>query len=144
MEREFYQYLTPSISDKDWGVYINVAGYGEAKPKIVYPQKGHPSEYFFTWEKGRKLDEFQIIYITDGYGILETIDQEYTISPGTIITLFPNIWHRYRPNQETGWKEYYIGFQGEFANQYVMTKYCNYLNKPVINIGFQEKVLDIF
>ncbi len=144
MEREFYQYLTPSISDKNWGVYINVAGYGDIKPDTAYPQKGHPSGYYFTWEQGRQLDEFQIIYITEGYGILETKDHKYVISPGTIITLLPNIWHRYRPDPKTGWKEYYIGFQGEFANQHVMNKYCNYMKKPAVYIGFQEKILDIF
>ncbi len=144
MENGFYNYLTPSTSDKDWGLYINVAGYAEINPGTIYPPKGHPSGYYFTWDSGRKLNEFQIIYITDGYGVFETREKTWTISPGTIITLHPGIWHRYKPKQNTGWKEYYAGFMGSLANQNIMTRYSQFLTDPVVYIGFQEKILDIY
>jgi len=144
MEPKFYNYLTPGNSDKDWGIYINVAGYAEIKPGAIYPPRGHPSGYYFTWDTGRKLNEFQIIYITDGYGVFETKENFYTISPGTIITLHPDVWHRYKPNDKTGWKEYFAGFNGFFANQHIMSKYSQYLKEPIVYIGFQEKILDIY
>ena len=121
-----------------------MAGYAEIKPDTIYPPKGHPSGYYFTWDSGRKLNEFQIVYITDGYGVFETRENIYTISPGTIITLHPDVWHRYKPKQNTGWKEYYAGFQGSFANQHIMKKYSQFLKKPVVYNGFKEKILDIY
>ena len=144
MQSKSYHYLTPSPSDKDWGLYLNVVGFAEIKPGTVYPPEGHPNGYYFTWENGRVLNEYQIIYITDGYGTFETMDNKYAITPGTIITLHPDVWHRYRPDRKTGWKEYYVGFQETFVKQHVMSRYGHYLKKPVVYIGFQEKILDIY
>lgn len=142
MEAEFYQYLTPDPRDIDWGIFINVAGYSKVNPDTFYPPDGHPNGYNFIWEKGRILNEYQIIYITDGYGTFETREKQYAISPGTIINLCPNIWHRYSPDPKTGWTEHYIGFQGNLAKNFIMDEYSNYANKPVVYIGFQDKVLD--
>lgn len=144
METGFYNYTTPSPEEKEWGLYINVAGYTEISPGTIYPKAGHPSEYNFNWDSGRKLNEFQIIYITDGYGVFETSKNKYTVSPGTIITLYPDVWHRYKPDQHTGWKEYYAGFQGLYANDYIMDRYKQFVSNPVIYIGYHEKILDIF
>ena len=35
-----------------------------------------------------------------------------SVEPGTIMVLFPGIWHRYRPATETGWVEHWIECQG--------------------------------
>ena len=31
--------------------------------------------------------------------------------------LFPGVWHRYRPDPKTGWKERWIGFHGEMTHR---------------------------
>lgn len=144
MEKEFYKYLTPGDNDKDWGIFLNVAGYAEIKPQDTYPSKGHPNGYDFTWQNGRILNEFQLNYITDGHGIMETKTATYKITPGTIITIAPNVWHRYRPDPKTGWKEHYIGFKGKFAKRLIKENYSIYANKPVLYVGFKDKILEPF
>jgi len=66
MKHPFFNYPAISPSDEDWGLYINVAGSAVIKPDAEYPPAGHPNEYTFTWNKGRILHEYQIIYITNG------------------------------------------------------------------------------
>jgi AraC-like DNA-binding protein len=142
MENSFHKYLTPSPKDMEWGIYLNVGGFAEILPETNYPPQGHPNGYDFTWNNGRVLNEYQINYITSGQGILETRDNEYPVSPGTIISLQPGLWHRYRPDPKTGWKENYIGFDGKIITSFISNEYMKYANEPVIYIGFQEKVLE--
>ena len=66
---DFFKYLTPSEEDINWGLYLNVAGKANIKARTDYPSPRHPNGYYFTWEKGRILHEYQINYITDGGGI---------------------------------------------------------------------------
>jgi len=91
-------------------------GYNSFKQANDYPQQTHPQEYFFSWEKGRKLQEYQLVFIARGGGVFETETTKLTaINAGTLLLLYPNKWHRYKPNRETGWDEYWIGIQGDYA-----------------------------
>jgi len=136
-----FKYLTHSEEDKHWGLYANVSGFAQINIKEIYPPEGHPDEYFFQWNQGRILDEFQLIYITEGEGIFETKHKTYQIKAGNIILLFPNEWHRYRPLHETGWTENYIGFSGEIAKN-SMSFFKK--NDPVQYIGFNESIVNSF
>ncbi|MFB6341101.1 helix-turn-helix domain-containing protein [Saccharicrinis sp. FJH2] len=140
---EYFKYLTISDEDRNWGVHLNVTGFAMINPGIVYPPSGHPSGYFFTWERGRVMDEYQINYITEGSGIIETRHGTFPIIPGTIIVIRPGEWHRYRPSKETGWKEHYVGFQGEYAD-HIFSNGFFHDSKPVIHIGFQDQILKSF
>ena len=78
---------------------VTNAGYSKVLPGTTYPEKNHPSEYFFTWEKGRILHEYQLILITEGEGEFESSSSgRIEVRPGALITIFKNEWHRYRPN----------------------------------------------
>ena len=91
-------------------------GYNSFKQANDYPQKTHPQEYFFSWEKGRRLQEYQLVFIARGGGVFETETTKLTtINAGTLFLLFPNKWHRFKPNRESGWDEYWIGIQGDYA-----------------------------
>ncbi|MFB6319495.1 helix-turn-helix domain-containing protein [Saccharicrinis sp. FJH54] len=140
---EYYKYLTISDEDRNWGVHINVTGFAMINPGIVYPPTGHPSGYFFTWERGRVMDEYQINYITEGSGIIETRHGTFPVIPGTIIVIRPGEWHRYRPSKDTGWKEHYVGFQGEYAD-HIFANGFFHDSKPVVHIGFQDQILKSF
>ena len=140
---EYYKYLTVSDEDVNWGLHLIVTGFANIQPNIVYPPRGHPSGYFFTWDRGRILDEYQINYITEGSGIMETHDGIFAINPGSIIIIKPGVWHRYRPAKAMGWREHYIGFQGEFANNIFGKGFFSQAN-PVIHVGFQDKILELF
>ncbi len=140
---DFLKYLTPGERDKEWGIYINVAGSALVAPNSVYPSSEHPTGYHFNWDQGRILNEYQINYITDGKGILENENGHYQVKPGSIIVTHPNVWHRYRPLKKTGWKEQYIGFNGAIASQFLLHPLFS-PNQPVINIGIREEILDTY
>lgn len=143
MKHPFFNYPTISPGDEDWGLYINVAGSAVILPEAGYPPLGHPNEYTFTWGKGRILHEYQILYITNGSGIMETKEGKFEIESGSVLLLFPGIWHRYRPNIITGWTEHYIGFNGDFTKNLYRNSVLNSQN-PVLKIGFKEHLLKQF
>ena len=101
-------------------MYLTVAGKATISPFGPYPQHNHPTGYYFTWEKGRVLEEYQFILITKGNGKLQTNRDTYDISTGDLIIIRPQEYHRYQPNQETGWTEYYIGFSGHVVDHFFL------------------------
>jgi hypothetical protein len=140
---DFFKYLTPSEQDINWGLFLNVAGKAIIQPGIPYPPPEHPTGYYFTWEKGRILSEYQINYVTNGTGIYENKTGKYIIKPGTLLITRPEIWHRYKPNNKTGWIENYIGFNGSIADQILNnTSLCTL--KPAIHIGNRGEFLDTY
>ncbi|WP_163711551.1 helix-turn-helix domain-containing protein [Mangrovibacterium lignilyticum] len=140
---DFLKYLTPGERDKDWGIYLNVAGSSHVQPNSIYPSPLHPTGYHFNWKQGRLLSEYQINYITEGKGILEINNSKYPIKPGSILLISPNIWHRYKPLLKTGWKEQYIGFNGQIAAQFLAHPLFS-AELPVIQIGMHEEILDTY
>jgi AraC-like DNA-binding protein len=94
-------------------MYVTTCGRSIILPEDgPYPPVQHPPLYQFDWEHGRALNEYQIVYIPDGSGLFETKRQGIQIEGGNVILLKPGLWHRYRPNQKTGWREYWVGFAG--------------------------------
>lgn len=138
-----FKYLTISEEDNFWGLFLNVAGSAKVLPNINYPSSSHPSEYFFTWEEGRILNEFQINFITEGTGILENKYGVFPLKQGSIFITFPGVWHRYKPNLKTGWSENYVGFDGEMARKLISKPQFS-PNEPVFNFGIKEELLDSF
>lgn len=139
----FVKYLAAGLPDKEWGLYLTVAGYAQIPPSEVYPPRVHPSGYFFTWEKGRVLQEYQINYITEGSGTFETNEGQFPVVPGSILILRPGVWHRYRPDPETGWNEHYLGFSGDFCSHLFNEGFFQ-SSRPVVYVGFQESLLGLF
>ncbi len=131
-------------SGPNWGVNVHTVGHHIHLPHKIYPDPQHPSTHVFDWEKGRRLQEFQIVYVAAGKGIFElekSVNLE--VQAGTIMLLFPGVWHRYRPVSEIGWEEFWVGFDGHFA-EYLMKQDCFDAQKPLISIGFNAEFLDIF
>jgi AraC-like DNA-binding protein len=141
---DFFKYLTPGEEDKQWGIYLNVAGKVIIPPgRSDYPSHDHPSDYYFTWEKGRILNEFQINYITRGSGIYETEASRTPVRTGSLLITRPGIWHRYRPLQATGWTENYVGFDGSIPRN-IYDGNQSYAKKPVLQIGNREEMIDTY
>lgn len=139
--KDFFKYLTPSEDDKKWGLYVTATGSSRVKKNIEYPLKDHPSGYYFSWENGRILHEYQLLYITEGGGILETRDSRHTLSQGSIMIISPGKWHRYRPHKKSGWSESYVGFDGKFA-KHILTSESIKTHLPAINCGLKEEIID--
>ncbi len=143
MNESFVKYINAGPLDKDWGLYLTVAGFAQIPPSLGYPPRVHPSDYFFTWEKGRVLQEYQINYITEGSGVFETATDQFQVVPGSMLILRPGMWHRYKPDPNTGWNEHYIGFNGHFCSNLFLEGFFQ-AAKPVLYVGFQESLLKLF
>jgi AraC-like DNA-binding protein len=140
---DFKKYAFANDEDKRWGLYLNLVGRQTIEPHITYPSGSHPPNYFFTWDQGRVLQEYQLIYITEGKGVLETKHEKYTILAGDLIILRKGEWHRYRPDFETGWIENFLGFDGDFAEHYLsVQKVLNGVD--VVHCGENWPILDTY
>lgn len=140
----YYKYIPISREDEGWGLTVLNAGCTHIEPSCEYPTKTHPQHYNFNWQNGRVLKEYQVIYITRGQGFFESESQKRTcVRTGSIIFLFPNERHRYKPDSETGWDEYWIGIKGDIIENLVRSGYIRPEN-ACIEIGFHSDLLNIF
>jgi AraC-like DNA-binding protein len=109
-------------SRENFALSLSVTGAGKVsvKPHETYPlrRKDYPEKYSFS-ERGRVLDEFQFLYIAEGGGRLRSFEGEFVLRPGSLVVLVPGEKHRYAPDPETGWTEYWIGFTGELPEQWI-------------------------
>lgn len=137
------KYLLKKKSDKDLGIVVNTVGFQTINPNSQYPVPKHPLGYYFSTQKGRILHEFQLIYITKGDGELFIGNKQFTLSKGNIFLLYPNQWHSYMPTNETGWNEYYIGFEGEIVFSWLENSFLDSENQ-VYDIGFNEELVKIY
>jgi AraC-type DNA-binding domain-containing proteins len=139
-----YKYLIVNDRDKKFGIYINTVGFQHIKPHSQYPLSNHPSEYFFYPQKGRVLHEYQFVYITKGKGLFSVnSNNEQQIKSGTLLFLFPYQWHSYQPLAETGWNEYYIGFEGSVVDDIIENGFFSKENQQ-LEIGLNEELVDLF
>ena len=131
-------------SEPSWGVNVVTVGHYVHEPHKKYPDPKHPASHYFNWERGRRLKEFQMVYISNGKGVFEMENAEpIVVEGGTLFLLFPNIWHRYKPLDNTGWEEFWVGFDGHYA-EYLMRQDCFDAGNPVLNMGFNTEFLNIF
>ena len=128
----------------NWGIDILTIGHTIHHPQKLYPDSDHPTHYWFSLDEGRTLDEFQLLYIANGQGMFESRDTPPTlITAGTAILLYPGVWHKYRPLEDTGWEEFWVGYKGHYA-EYLMSQDCFSSQQPLIRIGFRSELLNFF
>lgn len=139
-----FKYLIVSDTDRKFGLYVNTVGVQAIRPNSPYPVKDHPSGYLFNAQKGHILREYQLLYITKGKGTFASDDTpERNIEKGSLIVLFPGQWHTYSPDAQTGWNEYYIGFEGSFIDQFVRNGFLS-KEEQVLEIGLNEELVTLF
>lgn len=140
---DFFKYLTAGESDRDWGLYLNVVGNTKIAPMSHYPSTEHPTGYHYQWSEGRILKEFQVNYISEGQGTLETNQGSFLVKPGSVMVIRPGIWHRYKPDPKVGWHEHYVGFDGDVARH--LLRQSVYASELVlIHCGYREELIDTY
>lgn len=119
LDKATFTYLpVPEIVNR-LGLYVTGAGSDVVPAGADYPQQSHPELYDFSWHAGRILPEFQFVFIAAGGGEFESRETGLqTIEPGTFMMLFPDVWHRYRPDPATGWTEYWVSLGGDLLFQW--------------------------
>ena len=125
-----------------WGLYVTTCGESIIAPHAPYPPIEHPPSHHFDWQHGRKLSEYQIVYISEGAGTIETIKTKFRATAGDAILLVPGMWHRYRPDDLTGWHEHWVGFAGDGVEQ-VLHRSLHKKN-PVIPVREEKVMLNSF
>ena len=144
-KRSQTNYMVTSEEDELWGLTVTTVGYQEVNENESYPPKNHPFEYYFNVDKGRILNEYQLLYITNGNGVFTYGNDKNStlILEGKVFFLMPGVWHSYKPLENTGWKEYWIGFKGAIIEKIVAEGF--FLNRPpIFNIGLNERVVDLY
>jgi AraC-like DNA-binding protein len=140
----FHKYLAITTLEERWGFYVTTVGYSKIDPNQVYPHnQGHPLTHSFTWNKGRILNGYYLVFISKGKGVFESaLSPSTAITAGTCFFLFPDVWHRYRPDAESGWEEYWIGFKGSYPDD-LMNKGIFSSAFPVVNPGLNDSLLTL-
>jgi AraC-like DNA-binding protein len=143
--QNYQKYLNVSNTEKSWEFYVNTVGSAKVGANESYPNnREHPLDHALTWNKGRILNGYYIVFITKGEGVLESAKTKpVEISAGTCFLLFPGIWHRYKPNPASGWEEYWVGFNGEYPDM-LIRKGIFKPEDPFINVGLNEDLLLLF
>jgi AraC-like DNA-binding protein len=123
---------------------VSTIGREEILPGDPYPTRGHADGYYFNIEKGRILNEYQLLYNPEGEGIFESAHCKKTIiKPGDMFLLFPGEWHTYHPNPHTGWKSYWIGFKGRNMDDRVKAGFLS-PEKPIYHIGYSSDIEHLY
>ena len=142
--QRFFRYLPRNPNEVDWGSSVLDAGHGTIMPNSEYSLPGHPEGHEFSWEKGRRLGAFTFVYITAGKGFYDSdLSGQVDVEAGSVFVVFPNIWHRYRPNPETGWEEYWVECEGELLEAAVLRAGLH-PTSPVMRVGHDDHLLRCF
>lgn len=138
------KYLVVNPRDVQWGLTVSTVGYEEIGVADSYPTRGHADGYYFDIEKGRILNEYQLLYITEGEGIFNSAHaKDIPLKAGDLFLLFPGEWHTYHPTGKNGWKSYWIGFKGKNVDDRVKAGFLS-VDKPIYHVGFSADIIRLY
>ncbi len=138
------RYISHTQRDEQWGLTISSCGHQVISPGAEYPPRIHKKNYLFSPHSGRILSEFQIIYIIEGRGRLATKSSGvHKVRKGDIFMIFPGEWHSYAPDEDSGWNEYWIGFNGPNIEARMLNGFFS-RNTPLYHVGFNEFIVNLY
>ncbi|MEL7498417.1 MAG: AraC family transcriptional regulator [Planctomycetota bacterium] len=126
------------------GMYVTGVGMDCVPPGADYPRQQHPELYDFNWARGRILPEFQFVFIESGSGEFESeAAGTQRVGGGSLMVLFPDEWHRYRPSQDTGWQEHWVSLGGDLLFQWNSRGLLS-VDRPIIQLRHPEESKRIY
>lgn len=138
------KYIVENERDLLWGLSVCSVGFEEIAPGAPYPTQEHASGYYFIPQRGRVLQEYQLIYIPEGRGTLTTGSvRSLPLEAGSMFLLFPGEWHTYHPDEATGWKQYWIGFKGIHIDNRVEHGFLS-KEHPLFRVGCNEEIVRLY
>ena len=138
------KYLLANERDAQWGLPVSTVGFEHILPGDPYPTKGHADGYYFDCNKGRTLNEYQLLYNPEGEGIFQSTNQKpIRLKPGDMFLLFPGEWHTYHPDPKVGWKSYWIGFRGKNMDDRVRAGFLT-PTKPIYHVGYSFTIEGLY
>ncbi len=143
-DADFSLYLTHSAEDEKWQMVCTDAGRNVVPPGSPYPPHAekHPVD-FQSVSVGRRINEYQMVYIPVGRGSLEMNGQAYAVESGSLFLLFPDVRHAYHPDPVTGWTEFWVGFRGLQVDAMLANGIIS-SDKPFYQLGHQARLISGF
>lgn len=142
-ETDYFTYLPENGLCEAWGCTALSTGHTRIQPGSAYPPVRHPDDHHFVWEKGRTLQAYQFALISEGRGWLQSApnpERIHEVKAGDVMLLFPGVWHRFAPDNETGWVESWIECRGP-AFERIMDMGLNLVEAPVWSAGAQAEAV---
>ncbi|MCH5335210.1 MAG: AraC family transcriptional regulator [Alistipes sp.] len=139
-ENKFF-YLVPDDFNRMLDMHVSTVGCQRISSHESYPPERHPEEYLFDPALGRRLNEYQLIYIVSGEGDYKDERSEIEVREGQLIVLRPGRWHTYRPRSRTGWTEYYIGIRGRVPARLIKRIFGD---RTVVQPGVNDELVQLF
>ncbi|MBU2906698.1 AraC family transcriptional regulator [Arenibacter algicola] len=144
MLNNFFKYLNITSFEHRWGNYVTTVGYSKVNPNDQYPNEQHPKSHDLTWNRGRILNDYYIVYISRGKGIYKSgLTEPTKVVAGNCFFLFPGVRHGYKPDPKLGWEEFWVGFNG-IQIQHLMNEGIFNTSKPIIDLGYDTEILTLF
>ncbi len=85
-------------------------------PHTAYPP--YPEKLPAVYKEvitGRQLNELHLVYIDSGSGWYKnSAGDNFRVSAGTALLLYPNVYHSYAPDPDQGWSEFWVGCDGSY------------------------------
>jgi AraC-like DNA-binding protein len=144
MLANYFKYLTITDIEERWGMYITSTGCSRVVPHDHYPNQEHPSSHHLTWNRGRILNDYYVVFISKGQGVYESAHTTPAeVEAGTCFLLYPGVWHRYKPDPAAGWQEYWVGFNGPYIERLMGSGFFD-RQKPFVFLGLNKDILVLF
>ncbi|MBU2921573.1 AraC family transcriptional regulator [Winogradskyella psychrotolerans] len=140
----FFHYLADDPEAEVWGVYVPTCGYQHIYPGAQYPLEGHPDTHDFQQAMGRTLPGCYLVYVPTGKGTLETKSGKWEVNSGDVMLLYPGEWHKYKPDEDTGWEEYWMGIRGEVLSNKILKDLFPNNTSYVKQMGYQDELIFLF
>lgn len=113
-------------------------------PGSSYPPINHPIDHLFSWENGRILQNYQVLFLSQGSGTFESAHAgSVPLHAGDLFLLFPGEWHRYKPNEATGWVEDWIEISGSTIENLHHSGVIS-PSAPVYSPGIEPEIVEVF
>lgn len=146
MSEDLCKYLICSEYDMSWGMTVNTVGKQTIDRDYDFypPRSVHPDDFWFNPVQGRILNSYQLVYVTEGEGVFYTShESSVSLQRGDMFMLRPHMWHSYFPDKKTGWKTYWIGFEGVDIDNRIRNGFFN-LEQVVYKVGLRDDVVNLF
>jgi len=144
MLNNYFKYLNITPTEERWGLYVTSVGYSKIEPNDHYPNQVHPQSHHLTWNRGRILNDYYVVFISKGKGLYASaLTQPFELNAGTCFFLYPGVLHRYKPDPKIGWEEYWVGFNGYYVEQLMNNGFFD-RQDPFIYLGLNKDILILF
>ena len=138
-----FKYLIVNDMDRKFGLWVNTVGY-QSILRFSLSAEGASVRLLFQCRKRKSIAGISIGLYYKGRGLFSSDSTpERQVCKGRLMVLFPGQWHTYYPLRQTGWTEYYIGFEGPVIDTIVGDAFLSQ-ERQILEVGINEELVSLF